>query len=97
MSFPGARALGLSALHLCASSLVRFLYHVRMMVLLIETNRAKLLCSVSLEEEALPLTSVLASSEYFARSKKVNFKNILNFVFFTESDKAFLPFCLEYM
>lgn len=65
--------------------------------MLIETNRAKLLCSVSLEEEALPLTSVLASSEYFARSKKVNFKNILNFVFFAESDKAFLPFCLEYM
>lgn len=65
--------------------------------MLIETNRAKLLCSVSLEEEALPLTSALASSEYFARSKKVNFKNILNFGFFTESDKAFLPFCLEYM
>lgn len=45
--------------------------------MLIETNRAKLLCSISLEEEALPLTSVLVFNEYFALSKNVNLKNIL--------------------
>ena len=65
--------------------------------MLIETNRAKLLCSISLEEEALPLTSVLVFNEYFALSKNVNLKNILKILFFTVSDKAFLPFCLEYM
>ena len=73
------QTLSLSFLHLCASFLICFLYNVRMIVVLIETNRAKLLCSVSLEEEVLPLTSALVSNDYFALSKNVNFKNILKF------------------
>lgn len=71
-SFLGAQALSLSSLRLCKSSHVRFLYNVRVLVMLIGRNRAKFIRSISLEEDILRSSFMLVYNEYSTLSENIN-------------------------